>query len=71
MLASGSLLAAVSPEAVRDVEQACRDRGLDCFWVGKLTPPEGGFKLIRNGETVDLAPFSSDEVARALADSSH
>jgi hydrogenase expression/formation protein HypE len=70
MLASGSLLAAVSPASVPDVEQACRDRNIPCAWIGKLTPPERGYTVIRDGQPVELLPFSSDEVSRALADSS-
>jgi hydrogenase expression/formation protein HypE len=69
MLASGSLLAAVAPESVLDVEQACRDRAIPYAWIGKLTSPGRGFTLLRDGQPVDLVPFSSDEVARALADS--
>jgi hydrogenase maturation factor len=68
MLASGSLLASVSPAAVAAVEQACHDRGIDFTWIGKLTPAERGITLIRNDRPVELAPFSSDEVARALAE---
>jgi hydrogenase maturation factor len=67
MLASGSLLAAVSPLAVADVEQVCHERGVAFAWIGKLTPPERGFTLVRNGETGDLSPFASDEVARVLS----
>jgi hydrogenase expression/formation protein HypE len=69
MLASGSLLAAVSPASVPEVEQACRDGGIPYAWIGKLTSPERGFTLLRDGQPVELVPFSSDEVARALADS--
>jgi len=69
LLASGSLLAAVSPASVLDVEQALRERGIPFSWVGKLTSPDRGFSLIRDGQPIELATFSSDEVARALSDS--
>ncbi|HKG24429.1 MAG TPA: AIR synthase-related protein [Thermomicrobiales bacterium] len=69
LLASGSLLAAVSPASVLDVEQAFRERGIPFSWVGKLTSPDRGFSLIRDGQPIELATFSSDEVARALSDS--
>ncbi len=68
MLASGSLLAAVSPASVPDVEQACRERGIPCAWIGKLTSPERGVTLLRDGQPVDLVSFASDEVTRVLAD---
>lgn len=67
MLASGSLLAAVSPPEVTDVERSCRENGIDCAWIGKLTPSDRGVTILRNGQHVPLHPFSSDEVARALA----
>jgi hydrogenase expression/formation protein HypE len=67
VLASGSLLAAISPHSVSAVEQVCRDRGIACSWVGKLTTPERGVSLIRNGRETEMPLFSSDEVARALA----
>jgi hydrogenase expression/formation protein HypE len=67
LLASGSLLAAISPHSVGAVEQVCRDRGIACSWVGKLTTPERGVSLIRNGREIEMPLFSSDEVARALA----
>ncbi|HEY7031894.1 MAG TPA: AIR synthase-related protein [Thermomicrobiales bacterium] len=67
MLASGSLLASVSPSAVPAVERACLDHGIAFSWIGKLTSPERGITLLRDGRPVELAPFTSDEVARALA----
>jgi hydrogenase maturation factor len=66
MLASGSLLASISPAAVPAVEQACRDGGITFSWIGKLTVPERGITLIRDDRPVELSPFSPDEVARAL-----
>lgn len=67
MLASGSLLAAVAPEAVPAVEAACRDRGVPFAWVGKLTPAEWGFTLLQGEEQRELPVFTTDEVARALS----
>jgi hydrogenase maturation factor len=69
MLASGSLLAAVSPASVPVAEKACRERNIPFAWIGKLTSPERGYTVIRNGQPVELVSFTSDEVTRALADS--
>jgi hydrogenase expression/formation protein HypE len=66
MLASGSLLAAVTPSAMSDVEHALQQRGIVYSWIGKLTSPERGLTLIRGGRPGVLSPFVSDEVARAL-----
>jgi hydrogenase maturation factor len=67
MLASGSLLAAVSPAAMGRVEAALRDAEIPMAWIGKLTAPERGCTLIRNGRPTELVSFASDEVTRALA----
>ncbi|HEY8446200.1 MAG TPA: AIR synthase family protein [Thermomicrobiales bacterium] len=69
MLASGSLLAAVSPDAVPRIEAACQAHGIPYAWVGKLTPAARGFTLIRGNEDLPLPAFASDEVTRALAGS--
>jgi hydrogenase maturation factor len=69
MLASGSLLATVSPASVPDVERVCADRGIAFAWIGKLTPPERGFTHIHDGQPADLPTFPVDEVARVLAKS--
>ncbi len=67
MLASGSLLAAVTPEAVSAVEAACREHRVPYSWVGKLTPADRGFTIIEGEEQRELPSFASDEVTRALA----
>jgi hydrogenase maturation factor len=69
LLASGSLLAAVSPGSVPDIERVLRERGIPFSWVGKLTSPERGFTLIRDGQPIELATFPADEIARALSSS--
>jgi hydrogenase maturation factor len=67
MLASGSLLAAVSPEYVQSIERACLDRGFRPSVIGKLTVPDRGFTLIVDGEARDLPVFAADEVAGLFA----
>lgn len=68
MLASGSLLAAVPPENIERVEQACRERDMPFAWIGKITPPERGIVLRDGNAEIELPAFSTDEVARALAE---
>jgi hydrogenase maturation factor len=67
ILASGSLLAAVSPSAIRDVEIALAAANIAMAWIGKLTAPERGCTLIRGGRSAELVPFAADEVTRVLA----
>jgi hydrogenase expression/formation protein HypE len=67
MLASGSLLAAVAPEAMLEVERACQDRSIPYAWIGKLTSAHRGVTLIRDGHEIEMPSFTCDEVSRALA----
>lgn len=66
MLASGSLLAAVDPQAIETVERTCRERSIPFAWIGKLTPPNQGIMVIRDGHQTKMPMFASDEVSRAL-----
>ena len=67
MLASGSLLAAVRPDRVSEVERACQKRGYAASVIGKLTVPDRGFTMIVDGESRELPLFAADEVARLFA----
>ncbi len=67
MLASGSLLAAVSPDRVPDIEKACLDRGFTPAMIGKLTVPGCGFTIVEDGLNRDLPVFAVDEVAKLFA----
>lgn len=66
MLASGSLLAAVRPDAMEAISNACQAAGIDCAVIGKLTPNELGFTMLDNGLQSALPQFETDEVSRAL-----
>lgn len=69
MLASGTLLAAIDPAGLAEVEAACRARAIPFAWIGKLTAPGKGCR-IRSGEGErDLVAFDTDEASRALNDS--
>jgi hydrogenase maturation factor len=67
MLASGSLLAAVHPDRVSEVERSCLDRGYAQSVIGKLTVPDRDFTMIVDGQSHDLPLFAADEVARLFA----
>lgn len=67
MLASGSLLAAISPAATAHAEAALRAIGIPFSWIGKLTTLDHGKTLIRHGQRIRMPAFAADEVARYLA----
>lgn len=67
MLASGSLLAAVSPDAEAAARDAANQAGADLTTIGFLTPPEGGFRMNVGGQTLPIPEWTMDEVSRALA----
>lgn len=67
MVASGALLAAVDPAAVDMVSSTLHEAGIPFAWIGKLVPPEHGFRIVDEGIDSPLPQFSSDEVTRALA----
>jgi len=66
LLASGSLLAAVRPEAVPAALAAADAAGLPTTCIGKLTPPAQGFTLLVQDGPRELPAFTSDEVTRTL-----
>ena len=66
MLASGTLLAAIDPAGMADVEAACREAGMPFAWIGKLVAPEHGCRIrTAEGERA-LKTFATDEASRAL-----
>lgn len=67
LLASGSLLAAVSPEKVPEVLQLQMPDGGHPVVIGKLTAPERGFTMINGSEAQPLPSFPTDEYARFLS----
>lgn len=66
MLASGTLLAAIDPEGVADVEAACREAGMPFAWIGKLVAPSHGFRIRTTEGERELKSFATDEASRAL-----
>lgn len=68
LLASGSLLAAIPGDLGGETEAALNAAGIQWTWIGKLTPPEAGYRLREaGGEERDLPLFTTDEATRALA----
>src|SRR5215207_3429875 len=69
MLASGSLLIAVRPEAVSGIMRDIEGAGIPVANVGSLTAAPGEFSLVSDGIRQDLPEFAVDEVARVLSTS--
>lgn len=67
MLASGSLLAAVPPDGIDAVEDACHRASMPFAWIGKITPSDRGYALRDGKAERELPLFTTDEVARALS----
>jgi hydrogenase maturation factor len=68
MLASGSLLAAVRPDGLRDVLAACARAGVPAAAIGTIEERDAGFHWNVDGRKQALPVFARDEVSRALAD---
>ncbi len=71
LLASGSLLAAVRPERLADIEAIALDNGQRPVVIGKLAVPERGFEMVTDGSRASLPTFSADEYARLLSERSN
>jgi hydrogenase expression/formation protein HypE len=67
MLASGSLIAAVHPSKMAEVQRSCKASGVPLAVFGKITSANAGFRVVENGATREMPSFATDEVSRALA----
>ncbi|MGH2533867.1 MAG: AIR synthase family protein [Thermomicrobiales bacterium] len=67
MLASGSLLAAVTPSAVEAAITTCQRAGIPIAEIGVATTMEEGFTLVSNSVVDELPSFLADEVTRVLS----
>jgi hydrogenase maturation factor len=65
MLASGSLLAAVEPEAAEHLVSISDTLGFSLTTIGEVT--EQGFVLRANGVEQELPVYDSDETTRVLS----
>ena len=68
LLASGSLLAAIPADRADEAESRLDDAAIPWSWIGKLTPPEFGYRLRDGATEAELPNFSTDEATRALAE---
>jgi len=66
MLASGTLLAAIDPAGLADVEHACIANAIPFAWIGKLSAPERGLRIRTLDGERDLPVFDTDEASRAM-----
>jgi hypothetical protein len=66
MLASGTLLAAIDPQGVTEIEAACREAAMPFAWIGKLVAPSHGCRIRTAEGERELKTFATDEASRAL-----
>ncbi len=64
LLASGALLAVMSPDDVLPALAALKDAGIAAAAIGRLTDFEQGMRMLVNGDWHDLPAFPRDELAR-------
>ena len=64
LLASGALLAVVSPNDVLPALAALKDAGVAAAAIGRLTESEQGMRMLVNGDWHDVPAFPRDELAR-------
>jgi hydrogenase expression/formation protein HypE len=68
MLASGSLLASVEPDAVEIAVAACQRAGIPVTEIGVAVEASEGLTWHDGGDFAPLPQFAADEVSRVLAD---
>lgn len=68
LIASGALLATVSPEDAPQLVGALQREGISAYEIGSITEREDGLKLRTRDGVRDLPSFDRDELARFLAD---
>ena len=68
LIASGALLATVSPDDAPRLVDALQREGISANEIGSITEPEDGLKLRTLDGVRDLPSFDRDELARFLAD---
>ena len=64
LLASGSLLAAVSQSEVQAAREALADAGIDSADIGRILPLSAGMVMVRKGVDAPLLEIARDELAR-------
>ena len=64
LIASGSLLAAVSPADAPALIEALAQEGIPAREIGRFTDRADGLKAVTGTDTIDLPQFPRDELAR-------
>ena len=67
-IASGSLLLSVSPSDADGVLAACRDGGITCAAIGKVTPASEGVALVTGGIARPMSTFPQDEITKVFSE---
>jgi hydrogenase maturation factor len=67
-IASGSLLLAVDPADAPDVTAACRDAGIDCAQIGRVTEASQGVTLATGGHPRPMPTFPQDQITRIFSE---
>jgi len=68
LIASGSLLLALTPEDAQRVVLAMEAQGIPAVVIGEAVVAEEGLSLISNGQAEKLPRFEPDEIARLFAE---
>jgi hydrogenase maturation factor len=68
-IASGSLLLAVDATEAARVVAACRDAGIDCTAIGRITPASEGVTLTSGGVARPMPCFVQDEITKVFSGS--
>jgi hydrogenase maturation factor len=66
-IASGSLLLSVSASDADRVVAACRDAGIACAAIGKVTPASEGVSLVSGGIARPMPSFPQDEITKVFS----
>ena len=69
LLASGSLIIALSPEEAPQLLSALEREGINSWHIGRVTPPEEGIMLRRAEKLSPMPVFERDELARYFEES--
>jgi len=67
-IASGSLLLSVSASDADRVVAACRDGGIACAAIGKVTPASEGVSLVSAGIARPMPSFPQDEITKVFSE---
>jgi hydrogenase expression/formation protein HypE len=67
-IASGSLLLAVDPADAPVVIAACREAGVDCAQIGRVTEASQGVSLATGGHARPMPTFPQDQITRIFSE---